>query len=389
VRIRRPQFTASKDITAGFTGPYSRTMQFVGALSPTVLSERKGVGLIGRSLNRTSRLLAVGTLVLGLMGAGFVTHPVTAAAAADVQPATHVVLFESQGTQTQHVTPAQTVGEFLKQRGIVPGPRDYVHPDVDTQLVDNIVIDYSPAVPVKIISAAGSKTIVTTAEDVGALLEEQHIQLGSHDIVRPSLADPIVPFSTIRISRVVRWVSTVKRHIAQRTIHEIDFSLPPGKTRIVKAGRPGLTEAMVDYTQTDGTLRKRILQTRVLRKPQTRVIAEGVGTYAAIAEFAKHGLEKTSYIASAALNMVATAYTAGCGGCSGYTASGYHAGHGIVAVDPRIIPLGTKLYIPGYGFAIAGDTGGAIIGNRIDLGFDSLSDALQFGRRTVKVYTLR
>jgi 3D (Asp-Asp-Asp) domain-containing protein len=145
---------------------------------------------------------------------------------------------------------------------------------------------------------------------------------------------------------------------------------------------------MVDYTKTDGTLRKRVLQTRVLRKPQTRVIAEGVGTYAAIAEFARHGLEKTSYIASSALNMVATAYTAGCGGCTGYTASGYRAGHGIVAVDPRVIPLGTKLYIPGYGFAIAGDTGGAIIGNRIDLGFDSLSDALQFGRRTVKVYTL-
>ena len=86
--------------------------------------------------------------------------------------------------------------------------------------------------------------------------------------------------------------------------------------------------------------------------------------------------------------MVATAYTAGCPGCSGYTATGYRAGHGIVAVDPRVIPLGTKLYIPGYGFAIAGDTGGAIVGDRIDLGFDSLDDAVAFGRRSVKVYTL-
>jgi resuscitation-promoting factor RpfB len=345
--------------------------------------------LIGRSLNRTSHLVAVGVLTLGLVSAGFVTHPVSADAAANVQPASHVVLFESQGTQTQHVTPAQTVGEFLKQRGIAPGPRDYVHPAVDAPLVDDMVIDYSPAVPVKIVTASGSKTIVTTAEDVGALLEEQNIQLGTHDIVRPSLADPVVPYSTIRISRVVRWVSTVKRHIAQRTIHVIDFSLPPGKSHVIKPGEPGLTEAMVDYTQTDGHLDKRVLQTRLLRKPQTRVIAEGVGSYAAIAEFAKHGLEKTSYIASRALSMVATAYTAGCGGCSGFTASGYRAGHGIVAVDPRVIPLGTKLYIPGYGFAIAGDTGGAIVGHRIDLGFDSLSDAMLFGRRTIKVYTLR
>jgi 3D (Asp-Asp-Asp) domain-containing protein len=331
----------------------------------------------------------VSALTLGLVIAGFVTHPVSAvAAAADAHAASHVVLFESQGTQTQHVTPAQTVGDFLKERGIAPGPRDYVHPGIASPLVDNLVIDYSPAVPVKIVTAAGSKTIVTTAEDVGALLEEQGIHLGKNDIVRPSLADQIVPFATIRIARIVRWISTEKRHVAARTVHEIDFSLPPGKSKVLKAGRAGLTETMVGYTQTDGTVKKRVLHTRVLRTPQTRVIAEGVGTYAAIADFAKHGLEKTSYIASSALNMVATAYTAGCVGCSGYTATGYRAGHGIVAVDPRVIPLGTKLYIPGYGFAIAGDTGGAIVGRRIDLGFDSLSDAVQFGRRPVKVYTL-
>lgn len=345
--------------------------------------------MIGRSLNRASHLLAVSAFTLGLVTAGFVTHPVSAfAAALDVQAATHVVVFESEGTQTQHVTPAQTVGEFLKERGIVPGPRDYVHPAGSTPLIDNTVIVYSPAVPVKIVTASGSRTIITTAGDVGALLEEQGIQLGKNDIVRPSLADRLVPFATIKIARVVRWVSTEKHHVAERTVHKIDFSIPPGKTKVVKAGRPGLTETMVGYTQTDGKVRKHVLQTRVLRKPQTRVIAEGVGTYAAIAEFAKHGLEKTSYIASSAVSMVATAYTAGCPGCSGYTATGYRAGHGIVAVDPRVIPLGTKLYIPGYGFAIAGDTGGAIVGDRIDLGFDSLDDAVAFGRRSVKVYTL-
>ena len=62
--------------------------------------------------------------------------------------------------------------------------------------------------------------------------------------------------------------------------------------------------------------------------------------------------------------------------------------HGIVAVDPRVIPLGSHLYIPGYGRATAGDTGGAIQGNRIDLGFNSSTDALQFGRRSVTVYVL-
>jgi 3D (Asp-Asp-Asp) domain-containing protein len=340
-------------------------------------------------LNRAYHLSAVALLTVGLVSAGFVTHPASAVAAAlDVHPVTHAVLFQSNGTQTEHVTSAPTVGAFLTERGIVPGPHDYVHPAAGTPLTDNLIVEYSPAVPVRLVTPAGTRTIVTTAQDVGALLEEQNIQLRNHDVVRPSLADPIVPYSTVRIARIVKWVSTEKHRIAQRTIHEIDFSLPPGKVKIVRHGSPGVALTMVDYTQTNGQLSKRVLSTRVVRKPQTRVVAEGVGTRNAIAQFARHGLEKTSYIASGALSMVATAYTAGCGGCSGYTASGYHAGRGIVAVDPSVIPLGTRLYIPGYGFAIAGDTGGAIHGKRIDLGFDSLSDALAFGRRAVKVYTL-
>jgi 3D (Asp-Asp-Asp) domain-containing protein len=89
------------------------------------------------------------------------------------------------------------------------------------------------------------------------------------------------------------------------------------------------------------------------------------------------------------IQMIATAYTAGSAGGGGMTAIGRPAGHGIVAVDPRVIPLGTRLYISGYGYAVAGDTGGDIVGNRIDLGFDSLREALLFGRRDVTVYRLK
>jgi 3D (Asp-Asp-Asp) domain-containing protein len=343
--------------------------------------------LIGLNAHRAGRFLAI-SLLTCLAIAGFVKSPLSAAAVSPAQ-ATHVVVFESRGEQSQHATSAQTVGAFLAERGIVPAPNDYVRPGVDTPLIDNELIEYSPAVPVRLVTASGSKTIVTAAEDVGALLEEQGVQLGPHDIVRPSLSDPIVPFATIRIARVVTWTSSEKHSVSEHTIHVIDFALPPGQVKIVRHGAPGVFEAMVDYTQTDGKLDKHVLETRVLRKPQAQIIAEGVGTYEAMADFARRGLQKTSYIAATALDMVATAYTADCIGCDGFTASGYRAGHGIVAVDPRIIPLGSKLYIPGYGFAIAGDTGGAIVGNRIDLGFDSISGALQFGRRVVKVYTLK
>lgn len=75
-------------------------------------------------------------------------------------------------------------------------------------------------------------------------------------------------------------------------------------------------------------------------------------------------------------------------GGSGITATGVPAEYGIVAVDPRVIPLGTYVFVEGYGVALAADTGGAIKGNRIDLCFDSRSEALAFGRRKVKVHIL-
>lgn len=91
------------------------------------------------------------------------------------------------------------------------------------------------------------------------------------------------------------------------------------------------------------------------------------------------------------LTVVATGYAAGrAGGAIGSrTATGLPCGYGAVAVDPRVIPLGSKLYIEGYGYGIACDTGGAIKGNRIDLAFDSVGAAFQLGRRTVKVWVLQ
>jgi len=90
-------------------------------------------------------------------------------------------------------------------------------------------------------------------------------------------------------------------------------------------------------------------------------------------------------------DMLATAYYAfGKGGNdingNGITAIGLRARKGIVAVDPRVIPLGTKLYIPGYGEALAADTGGRIKGNRIDLCFESLEECFRHGKRKIKIY---
>ncbi|WP_313990594.1 3D domain-containing protein [uncultured Selenomonas sp.] len=90
----------------------------------------------------------------------------------------------------------------------------------------------------------------------------------------------------------------------------------------------------------------------------------------------------------AAYTMNASAYLPSDGGGSGITATGIRARRGVVAVDPSVIPLGSRLYIPGYGEAIAADTGGAIVGHTIDLCMESYDEAIQFGRRSVEVYVI-
>ncbi len=88
----------------------------------------------------------------------------------------------------------------------------------------------------------------------------------------------------------------------------------------------------------------------------------------------------------------ASAFTATCNGCSGVTSTGINLKRNpdvkVIAVDPKVIPLGTKVYVEGYGYAVAGDTGSAIKGNKIDVFFSSKSEAYKWGRKSVKVKIL-
>lgn len=187
---------------------------------------------------------------------------------------------------------------------------------------------------------------------------------------------------------LLTWERVERRAIAPQTIRRLSISLAPGHTKVIAPGRAGVVEVYVRYTQRDGgPVHSKILASAVTRAPKSRIVAEGIGG-TPLTTFEARSLERMAYMARSAIEMLATAYTADCAGCGGMTAIGRRAGKGIVAVDPRVIPLGTHLYIPGYGMAVAGDTGGDIVGNRIDLGFDSVREAVLFGRQNIKVYRL-
>lgn len=95
---------------------------------------------------------------------------------------------------------------------------------------------------------------------------------------------------------------------------------------------------------------------------------------------ATRSITSPTVLAGTHLTVSTTAYSLG-----GYTSSGLHTGWGVVAVDPSVIPLGTHMMIPGYGEAVAADTGTAIVGNRLDLWFPTLALAQAWGRRTITI----
>ncbi len=91
---------------------------------------------------------------------------------------------------------------------------------------------------------------------------------------------------------------------------------------------------------------------------------------------------------SRVIRVEATAYSSMEQGLSAYTATGTLCRRGVIATDPYVIPLGTKVFIPGYGYAVAEDTGGAIVGHKIDVAFDTVAECFEFGRQFIDIYII-
>ncbi|HZX67242.1 MAG TPA: 3D domain-containing protein [Candidatus Elarobacter sp.] len=334
-------------------------------------------------------------LSLGLLipfGAGTSADRVAKAVAAfaDAGPAKHVTLVHDGLTETIE-TRAETADALLSERNLFRAPEDALNVDPASPIYEGEKIVYRAAVPVTLVIDGEPHVVRSAATDVATLLDQQGVAIDRHDNVHPSASTAIENNVVVSVQHVNAWTQVIHRKIASKVVKRFAFTLPPGQTRVVDRGAPGIYETAYAFTRSPDrrAVRRTTLVSRVLRAPRERIVAEGIGEYTALSQIAGRGIDGTLKLASAALSMIATAYTAGCSGCSGITATGRPAGHGIVAVDPRVIPLGTRMYIPGYGPAIAGDTGGAIRGRRIDLGFNSNRQAFQFGRRSVTVYLIK
>lgn len=326
----------------------------------------------------------------------------------------HTVTIYVDGVPEQTVrTFSRTVDEVLEELAVSLHPRDRVSPTGATLLSPETRVDIERAFPVLVLADGEVREIWSPSAGVEEFLAGEGYVLGPDDRVEPVELSEIYPGVELKIVRVEKLYRRQQAVVPYQEISRGNPGLDRGLTRVVSGGQEGLQDELVEITYEDGReVSREVVKTAVLNEPVTRVVEYGENTR----------LERGGRVVNfdRAMIMTATSYCPGTpgSGCpldhrghafctgpynNGYTYTGRRTVQGlgtldsprIVAVDPRVIPLGTMLYvddIPGIGrigFAVAADIGGAIKGNRIDILYDKHSDVARFGlRRGVRVYVL-
>ena len=276
-------------------------------------------------------------------------------------------------------TTGKTVGEALtdlsQRYGLGIKDIDEVNVLRSNSLIPNMELNVRRAIPIYIRVDGKELDTNLAPRTVSEALVKLGITLGVKDKVSLPLDQTLKPEDKIQVIRVAERVDTLKSEVPYQVVAQAaDF--PVGlPDRVINHGSNGLQEQTVKLTLEDGKeVQREVLGQRVVKAPVNQVVSRGSQT--TISRGGSHYNFKQAYL------MTATAYSQP----NGKTATGDPVKWGVVAVDPRIIPLGSTVYVDGYGPAQALDTGGAIRGNRIDLYMDSEAAAYSWGVRSVVVY---
>lgn len=291
-----------------------------------------------------------------------------------------------------YYTTQDTVAAFLDEVEVEVKEHDVLSVKPSTPIEEELEVLLDKAVQVTINDGGEETQVWTTEENVSDLLSEQSIVLNELDRVEPKESRDLTSDSAVTITRVEKVTDIVEETVDYSTVKKNDNSIAKGKEEIVNAGEEGLVEKKYEVTLENGEEVDRVLLNEETKKESVkRVVAVGtkeVQTASIAATTVSRGNSSSSKV----LYMKATAYTARCNGCSGITSTGINLNNNpnakVIAVDTSVIPLGTKVWVEGYGVAIAADTGGAINGNKIDVHMPTKSQALSFGVRNVRVEIL-
>lgn len=299
-------------------------------------------------------------------------------------------------------TAAGTVSQFLKAQDIQVGSHDKLSPSLGSPIKNGMKISYSPGIKVDLKVAGKEKTVWTTTADsttVGDFLKHQQVKVDSSDKVKPDLQTPLTAVSDISVTRIKKVTDVVENTLDYAVVTKNDSSLQKGKKKVLNPGQEGKVKKVYAVTMKNGKeVSRKLVDTKTVQKKENRVVAVGTKVYSQTSHSYSSSSGSSSGSGSAGgsaakqFYVSSTAYTASCSGCSGFTTLGLnlktHPNAKVIAVDPSLIPLGSRVWVQGYGYAIAGDTGGAIHGHKIDVFFPTKSGAYGWGSRTVLIKVL-
>ena len=290
---------------------------------------------------------------------------------------------------------AASPGEALSAAGV-----ELTEADRYTQEADTITVRRAPTV--KLIYHGESRTVVCDEETVRQLLDRLGIELAENDVPSYPAYTVLQRGMELRIDRVESREEIFTRELPGNTRILWDPTLPEGTEEVLSAGKTGTMECRAWVTYVNGVeTRREILEEKVTAPASDTLISRGSGPAAekkagtleigdgiiTLPTGEKLTYTKVDYVR-------ATAYTHTDEGCTTVTATGTTVSPGTVAVDPRYIPYGTRMFIVAsdgsfiYGIARAEDCGGDIKGDRMDLYMPTYEACMEFGRRRCTVYFL-
>lgn len=294
------------------------------------------------------------------------------------------------GKEKSIVTYKRTVQGALRDNDISIEEKDKVEPQLDSNVRKGDIIKVKKAVNVEVAVDGKQLQVKTAEENVENMLSTEGIKVKEDDKISPSLESKIADGLKVGIVRVEVQNLTESKPIEFATVIQKDDNMANTETKTLQAGEQGQKEITTKIVYEDGKeVERKVVGEKVVKEPVNKVMLQGTLGVLNLSRGSSGNLLYTS-----AMKVKATAYYNSGSNGNHITATGARtirneSGYSTIAVDPRVIPLGTKVYVDGYGYAIASDTGGAIKGNKIDLFMDSRSEAYDWGVRYVTIYILK
>lgn len=299
------------------------------------------------------------------------------------------ITLNDNGTVSTMLTTENTLGTALARAGVQLYMGDSVTPDLTTPVTAGASIFIRRSRPASITVDGKVIRTRTRAETLDKLLAQENISLQGKDYAVPELTSPVVDYVNVSITRVREEFITETEQLAFQTKWLPNSDLEIDQRLVAQTGKKGEKFRLFKSVFENGNLISTGLEREWIENaPQDHIINYGTGIV--VRDLTLPDGKVVQYWRK--IRMLATAYSAATSGKTpdhpdyGRTRLGLQAGRGVVAVDPRVVNLSSKVFVPGYGEAVAGDTGGRVKGKRIDLGYPE--DALEGWYRWVDVYLL-